>query len=139
MSILIIDEAGQAAITAALERARENAIPWEKLKEGGGTYKKVVTLADRNPNFKKPESEHIMLGTYRASISFEHQPSGLYRHLSVSSRNAGRVPGLEVMKMVAEEFGFRNFPPRPDEGQVWLEEFDKGHHAVNALELVNDA
>lgn len=140
MSVLIIDDAGRAAIEVALKRARENAIPWEELRKAGGTYNKaIVSLADRNPEFCRPESEHVMLGTYRVAVSFEHQPSGLYRHLSVSSHRPGRVPGREVVKMVVEEFGFRNFPVRRDEGQVWLEEFQSGHHAVNVIELVKDA
>jgi hypothetical protein len=56
------------------------------------------------------------------------------RHLSASSSNKKKVPGLEVMKMIAQEFGFSDCPPlRP--GRVWLEEFEKGWRAVNIVEL----
>lgn len=136
MSILIIGDEERAAIKAAIERARSKPILWDQMKHAAirGDTKPILELADRMEGFSRPESEHVTLGLYRAAISFEQQPAGLVRHLSVSSRKAGRVPGLEVMKMVAAEFGFTKFPP--SQGQVWLEEFERGHHAVNAAELV---
>jgi hypothetical protein len=78
-----------------------------------------------------------MLGTYRAAISFEEQPAGILRHLSVASHAKGKVPGIEVVAMVVEAFGFSGWPlVRP--GRIWLEEFEPGHMAVNVLELDYD-
>jgi hypothetical protein len=138
--VLFIGEAERAAIKAAVERARANPVPWESLQ--------AIALGDESPSLplnerpkgtrelrEKYPSQHLMLGTYQAAISFELQPAGLMRHLSVSSRLRGKVPGLEVMEMLVVEFGFSGWPlQRPS--RVWMEEFEPKHHAVNVVELV---
>lgn len=93
-----------------------------------------LALSDRKPGFERPPSQHVILGTYRAAISFEKQPAGLCRHLSISAIKPGTLPLPIVLEMIAKEFGFAEFPP--PQGRVWLEEFDPGHEAVNVIELV---
>jgi hypothetical protein len=106
-------------------------------------------LADRKPGAKdirrKYPAHNVMLGTYRAAISFEHQPAGLMRHLSVSSRAEGKVPGPEVMNMVCEAFGFskplceafinRDVGPVSTSARIWAEEFEAGRMAINVIEV----
>lgn len=83
----------------------------------------------------RPESEHVCIPRgYRAALSFEQQPSGLFRHLSVSVDTPGRLPHPEAIAALAREFGFTDFPPTV--GRTWMEEFDPGHHAINVVELV---
>jgi hypothetical protein len=140
--VLFIGEAERAEIKAAVERARANPVPWEVLQgiiDLDGDESPLLPLEKRPKNTKQVRqqypSQHLMLGTYHAAISFELQPAGLMRHLSVSSRLRGKVPGLEVMEMLLVEFGFSGWPlQRPN--RVWMEEFEPKHHAVNVAELV---
>lgn len=134
---LIIGPDEQKAITEAIAKARVNPTPWEVMKTfAKGDYRPELTLKERGDTsfMKVYPAQKVILGTYQCYFSFEVQPAGLMRHLSVSSGKKGKVPGLEVMKMVAQEFGFSDCPPqRP--GRVWTEEFQRGWHAVNVAEL----
>lgn len=137
MSILVLGPAEEAAIKRAVDYARAHVIPWSHLKDAidddRAAPRDVLKLEDRKPGFERPESEHIMLGTYRCSISFEEQPAGILRHLSISSHRRGRIPGEEVIAMVLPAFGF-SVPI--ENGKIWLEEFLPGWMAVNFVEVV---
>lgn len=137
MSILVIGPSEKAAIKVALDAARDDPTPLEIVAAHGKSHTKNLMFADipeKTRNELRPRSKQVMLGTYRAAISFEHQPGGLCRHLSVSSHQAGKVPLPEVMGMIAVEFGFSGWPLKRD-GMVWAEEFLPGHMAINVLEL----
>lgn len=132
MSVLIIDDRIKAAIEAAIEKARGKPISLEMLKAGAIKIKKhTLTLAERKPGFERPFSEHISFGSYLAAISFEQQPSGLHKHLSISAPKPGTIPTPLVVETIAKEFGLATFPPK--DGRIWLEEFEPGHHAVNII------
>jgi hypothetical protein len=130
--VLAIGPIEQAAIQAAVERARARPIPWAQLKDfvvSGD--RSEVNLGDRKPGFERIQSENVLIPQgYRAAISFEEQPAGIMRHLSVSVDTPGRVPSMEAVKMIAKEFGF-NFKT----GTGWVEEFEPGHHAINLIEV----
>jgi hypothetical protein len=135
--VLFIDDAARDAITQAVARARARPTPWVP-ELADATPTGTLTLEQRKPGTDEHRqqypSQHLMLGTYHAAISFEYQPAGLFRHLSVSSQARGKVPGLEVMEMLVVEFGFSGWPlQRPS--RVWMEEFERKRHAVNVLEL----
>ncbi len=134
--MLIIGDAERAAITAAVERAAAHPMSLETVKELAQAIpqdRNDLTLADRKAALKRPESEHVAIaGGYRASISFEQQPIGLCRHLSVSVDTPGRLPHMLAVGMIAEAFGFIAGAPR----HIWVEEFAPGHHAVNVVEPV---
>jgi hypothetical protein len=136
--LIITDEARRQA-TAAIERALKHPIPLDVIKQLAVPLdQKMLTLEDRKKagaeKVIRPASEHVLIPYgYRASISFEHQPDGLARHLSVSVDTPGRVPTPEAVEMIAKVFGFR----MQGIGSVWLEEFDPGHHAVNVVEFVD--
>ena len=137
MSVLVINERVRRAIAAMVERASKKPVPWEQMKrfvnfEDNKNFE--LPLKDRPPDFTRPESEHLRIGKYRIAFSFEQQPAGLLRHLSVSVPRVGRTPHPAAVEMIAREFGFTEFPPTA--GRIWLEEFDPGHHAVNVVELV---
>lgn len=138
MSILIIGPEEENRIAAAIAVARETPVPLRILtavanQNVGGE----LLLRDRKVGVgfvrERYKPQNVMLGTYRCAISFEHQPGGLVRHLSVSTRK-GRIPGLEVMALVIPAFGFSGFPlQRP--GNVWNEEFQTDWFAINVAEL----
>ena len=139
MSVLFIGPDETARIAEAIAKARENATPWEVLSPiADGTSTNHLDLSERKPGVESIRRQYppqqVMLGTYRAALSFELQPAGMFRHLSISSANKGKVPGLEVVTAVVEAFGFSGWPlQRPN--RVWIEEFEPGWHAVNILEL----
>jgi len=135
--VLLIDAAARVAIDALVARARQHPVPLEVVMAGAvAPDKPNVSLADRKPGFERPPSDTLVLGTYRVSFSFEHQPAGLCGHLSASSPDSSKVPGPEVMEMLATEFGFRG--SWPGDCHVWLEEFAPGHRAVNLVWLAEE-
>lgn len=138
MSVLVIGSVEERKIKNALEQARANPVPLEVMKAiADGTELPALMLKDRKAGVDAIRNEYpsypVRLGTYLAAISFEYQPAGLMRHLSVSSRNPKAMPGLEVMIAVCEKFGFSAFPP--PNGRVWVEEFEPKHMAVNVIEV----
>jgi hypothetical protein len=139
MSILVINAQNRAAIAEAIAVARAQPIPWDELRTvADASDTPTLLLADRKPGVRpireRYPPQNVMLGTYRCAVSFEYQPIGLCKHLSVSSARKGKVPGPEVMTAAALEFGFSGMPPRRP-GRIWLEEFEPGWHAVNIVEL----
>jgi hypothetical protein len=138
MSVLMIGPYEREVITKLLALARDQTMPWSIGKniaiDDRAKPTSELTLKERKHDNPFPRSQHVMLGSYRCAISFEEQPAGLCRHLSVSVKKRGKLPSPEAMKMLAEEFGFTSGWP-PSRGRVWLEEFEPNHHAVNILEL----
>jgi hypothetical protein len=139
--ILTISDHERAHIAIALEAARKRPTPWAVLQEiASATEGPTLNLDERgNPDRvaaiqREYPSQRVRLGTYEAAISFEEQPAGIMKHLSVSSATPGSVPNQAVMEMTCEAFGFSGFPPtRPH--RIWIEEFEPRHHAINVLEL----
>jgi len=138
MTFLIIGKREQQAITKALALARDQYMPWSIGKtiaiDDRAKPTNTLTLAERKHDNPFPRSQHLMLGNYRCAISFEEQPAGLCRHLSVSVKRRGKVPGIVVMQEIAKAFGFSGEIP-PTRGRMWLEEFEPGQHAVNLIEV----
>lgn len=137
MRALILNAETRKEIAEAVERARANPIVIDKAMQAAAADRDAayVPLADRKPGPVRPPSEHVLIPQgYRASISFEIQPVGLCRHLSISLDSPGRIPTIPAVQMISEAFGFGAFPPAL--GKVWIEEFQPGHSAVNILELV---
>lgn len=136
VKVLVIDEETRTRIKLAIEKARASPISWEAIKDIAQVdVGQMLKLADRKPNVILPRAEQVLLMGYRAAISFEHQPAGLFRHLSVSSDEKGKLPHPAAMSFIAKEFGFDWFPP--SNGRVWLEEFEPDWCAVNVVELVD--
>jgi hypothetical protein len=141
--VLFIGETERAAIATAVLTARAQPIPWSQLKD-------VVTDDRDNPGdtllleqrrnagrigklHRQYPPQHVQLGTYSIAFSFEEQPAGLLRHISIASRDPAKVPNEQVVKMVIEAFGFSGWPPSKPY-RVWVEEFEPGHMAINLAE-----
>ncbi len=133
MRALIINKDVRTQIKFAVERARAKPIPWSQLQAytlPGNT--REIKLGDRPKGFERVESQFVVIPDgYRASFSFEEQPAGILRHLSVSVSTPGKLPSLEAFQIIAEEFGFT----KDGDGTTWMEEFAPGHHAVNILQV----
>lgn len=155
--ILAIGEREQEHIAIALDAARKRPVPWALLKTAavddraaptGTLMMNEVPAATRRIRQEYP-SQRVQLGTYDCALSFEEQPAGLLKHLSVSSRLPGQIPSPIVMEMICLAFKFDEKlcralgsegatmlkPDRP--ARVWIEEFAPGHHAVNVTELAS--
>lgn len=150
--VLVIGPPDEVIIEQALAEARANPMPWSVMKAivTDGPKAKLL-LGDRKVGVDEARKQYppqqIVLGTYRVSLSFEEQPAGLMKHVSVSSERKDKVPGPEVMQMVCEAFGFSGKLCAAIGGgramigseelpfRVWLEEFDPGHMAINVIEL----
>lgn len=128
---LILDPPTRAAIAAADARARAAPLPWAVLQEFV-QFKDLphVTLADRRGG-EPPRSEQVLIEYgYRAAISYEMQPAGLIKHLSISVDEPGKLPHPLAIQEIMAAFGIE----QPD--NAWLEEFDPGHEAINIVKVV---
>jgi hypothetical protein len=136
MRPLLITTEVKAEIAVAIVNARRAPVPIDVVKAMATPDKTTITLADRPPGFS-PASQHVDIPIgYRAAISFEEQPAGLVRHLSVSVDTPGNYPNVPAVQMIAHEFGIE-WSPDSDDVRVWLEEFDPGHFAVNLVGLID--
>lgn len=138
MGVLLIGDTEKAAIAGALARARRDVVPWSVLQHfaKGSHPRPVLTLENRGP-LKPPAKEHLMLGTYEVAISFEEQPAGIVKHLSIGIPGSSKLPDHMVVAMICAEFGFSSFPP--EDGGVWVEEYERDRHAVNIIEVTEPA
>jgi hypothetical protein len=144
MSILIIGVEEQEKIKEALAAARAKPMPLSVLQAIAIDDRKdpsdKLTLEDRDRHGrleevrKKYPSYPVQLGMYVAAISFEEQPNGMTKHLSVSSHRKGMVPNEPAMQMVAEAFEFSGWPPKRPH-RLWLEEYEEGRSAINLVEM----
>lgn len=134
---LIIGPPERALIAEAIRRAAESPVPLDvTLRFGVGDEISELRLADRPKSFYRPPSHGVELQLgYRIAVSFERQPSGLVRHVSISVDTPGKLPSIPAIEWIAKEFGFKNFPILL--GKIWLEEFEPGHFAVNLAELTD--
>lgn len=135
MRPLIIGEKQKKEIAVAVEAARKLPNRLEDVMSIALPLDdKPLRLVDRKS--KRPPnmftvSVDLPVG-YRASFSFEYQPTGLFRHLSIGVDEEGALPGHAAILMIAKEFGFIEIDG------TWLEEFEPGQFAVNLIELVPD-
>lgn len=136
MRALILNSEAMKKIEAAVERARAKPISIDVIKKLAMPLGNVK-LADRPPeSFVRPLSEMVLLDVgYRCHISFEDQPAGLIRHLSISVDKKGMLPSIEASQMIAEAFGFKG-KIRSGLMRFWLEEFEPDHQAINLVQLV---
>jgi hypothetical protein len=133
--VLLIEAADRERIADMISKARDNPVRWSDIAPYAvNDDKPTLSLNERQSGFTRPPSQFIKLGTYLVAFSFEEQPAGVLRHLSVSCERAGKVPMPIVVECIAKEFGFRG-----DIARAWLEEFEPGRHAVNIVELVEPA
>jgi hypothetical protein len=135
MSVLIIGDAERLQIAKLKAEASANPVRFEVVRQGAVGDTAVLHLKDRKPGIERPPSAHMTFpgGHYRAAYSVEEQPVGFCAHLSISVARKGKMPSLEAVQMIAEEFGMA-FPS----DKVWSEEFEPGQYAVNLLCVIEE-
>ena len=136
---LIIGLPEMKAIVDAISNARLKPVPkhvLEKLRRGIPQDRSTINLADRPYGWSRrtyePQQVLIEHG-YRCAISFEQQPIGLCRHLSISveSNVDETLPSREAAVILARAFGIL----LNDGCTTWIEEYEPGKMAVNFVAL----
>ena len=138
---LIIGEAERGRIATAMAKARQKPKPMAvaaathvDIPDGGD-----LTLDKREPDFKAGTwSRFVELPIgYWCAISFEEQPAGLCKHLSISVMGPdhrpvqGSLPSPHAGGTIANAFGIA-------ESAIvshWVEEYEPGCHAINLVAL----
>jgi|SRR3954462_13238446 hypothetical protein len=135
MTAILITPEKIAEITAVVARARASVIPWDKLKDiAVENLKSTLKLSDRRDPHWRPTSESVEFeGGVQACISFEEQPAGIFRHLSISTRDGRAVLSQPMFLEVARLFGIEL--PSSKAGAVWVEEYAPGRYAINVVML----
>lgn len=147
MGILVLGEDERQAIAEAVSAARAKPMPWSVMREVAvddhDHPTTTLTLDEREQQIdterlaeikREYPSHFVQLGTYVAAISFEEQPAGLMRHLSIAAHDTTKVVNEHAVAMAVKAFGFSDWPPvRPY--RVWIEEVDSGQIAFNLVEL----
>lgn len=153
MSVLLIGTKEQVEIDAAVARARRKPLPLAVLKEVAHQPQNTahVTLADRPKNFKRPQSEIVLIPMhYQLQISFEEQEPGICMHFSISLLHRAReaLPSVESVVAIAKALGIELKTKRDERGFLtieaderlikgWIEDFtDDGVFAGRALNFV---
>lgn len=140
-AILLIGVEEETAIASAIAEAKRQPVSLEivnSLAAGCPQDATEISLADMQEAAERRQREYppqqVMLGNMRCAFSYEEQPAGMVRHLSVSSPNAGKLPSPQAMQMICEAFGFGSeFPP--EDSRIWMEEYEQGKYAVNVIQV----
>lgn len=128
-SLFLLDDTIKTAIADLVAKAEKNVIQLKTVE---------AVLANPHGKAKKDylrqmrrQTLHVL--TYAYTFSFEEQPTGRYRHLSVSVERKGRVPLPQAIDMVLPLFGFKG---NVQTTQHWLEELGNDRVAINFIEPV---
>jgi hypothetical protein len=138
--MVVIGPREQEQIALAIERAKAKPIPWEelaRLADGSQSSElkyREAWVKQADELYKKYPTQSLLLGTVQIAFSFETQPAGLMRHISMAVDKWGKLPHPRAIKMILEAFGFSGIPQtRP--GRMWNEEYKPGFYAINVVEV----
>jgi len=131
---LIIGPEDEQRIRRAIELARQRIVPPDVVTALAMKDKFHVSLSDRPEGAARTiVSELVVLPIgYHVAVSFEQQPAGLCKHLSVSVDEVGKLPNIHSVQMIAWAYGMKF---TPETTKMWTEEFSPGHDAINIVEL----
>jgi hypothetical protein len=126
MSVLVIGPEEKEDIKQLITYAENNVIKLDRLK--------AMVAKQAPPVGDLPGYRMILPNGYRVVYSVEEQPSGLFRHISISLKNGSPPP--PAIDMIIAEFGFKT---KLENGrvrsgpvsQLWLE-----GTALNLLEKI---
>jgi hypothetical protein len=121
---LVISPEVQTAIKKVKSYAELNHIPL-------GDVKKMAS-GEMEPIGNDDEHSCLIPFGFRCVYSIEEQPTGTFRHLSVSVDAPGKYPAVEAVNMVMKEFGFLQ-RLGSKEIHIWEE---KEADAINVLERI---
>lgn len=124
MRVLVIgQEEKEETIKTLIEYAKSHPISRQQLEQKSiivGNIKEYVCT--------------IPMG-FRVVFSFENQPIGWCRHISISVPDNNKLPSPQAVSMIIEEFGFPS--NINDQDNVWIET-ESIPNAVNVIKQVED-
>lgn len=134
--MLILDEEVVKATAEDVAKARLKPTPWNPKNVYPEHGAETITLEERGEF--KPVRETVCreldMG-FRCAFSFEEQPGGLFRHLSISVDVRGNLPNPTACVAICELYGFA----RDGKIKFWREEYQPGYFAVNFVQLAEEA
>ncbi len=139
MRMLIINDDVKRKVAEAIEAARLSPVDYRDpdVIERNAFPDKGCShmLSDRPEGFDARPASHgvIIEDGYRVAVSFELQPAGVVKHISISVDRPGFVPDKPSILLIMGLFGM------PMVDRIWLEEFEPGHQAVNIIYLEEPA
>ena len=111
MRTLFIDIAAKKAISNTVQYAIQHRISRVEL---------LARMNSGGPAVGDDEGHCCYFQTgFKSVFSIEEQPSGWSKHLSVSVADVNKVPSIEAIKMIMEEFGINK---RLEDCYVYIEE-----------------
>jgi len=123
MRLLLINDQIKSIINNLVNYAKLYPVSLETLKKG------LIVGDDSNFVCTIPDS-------YRVVFSFEKQPVGWCRHLSVSIPDKTKLPNVPAVEMIMHEFGFVG--TITDLDSLWID--DKSNpHSINIVQIVKDS
>lgn len=121
MRMLIIGPEEKKEIVKVIEFAKKNPISEEQLKSGSIIVGNIQGYVCK------------MTDGFRIVFSYEHQPIGWCKHISISIPSSEKVPSIPAVEMIIKEFGFTE--SINDQENVWMEEEVR---AINVIEIEDD-
>ena len=124
MRVLVIGNDEKEMIKKVVEYSKLYPITREQLLQ------KTITVGDI-----KEYTCSIPMG-FKVVFSFENQPTGWFRHISISVPDKNRLPSPQAVSMIIEEFGF----PKDitDQDNVWIET-QSVPNAINVIKKIDDS
>ena len=131
------------AVRTARELARDQATPLNAMKNltARNLRNEHDIRYDEVPHdYIRPNIQKVIIPDgYRCAFSFEQQPGGLSKHLSISveDRDPAAMPNPIAFDAIAGLFGFdvdNNYATCV----LWIEEYQPGRRAVNIVQLDKD-
>lgn len=131
MQILVIDDRTKAEIARIKKYSEEHRISLDQVK---------AIIKDPSKSVgNDPEHCCILSEGYKVVFSIEEQPSGFYRHFSLSVDSEDSLPGTLSFEAIMKELGFAG--SLHDCDNIWMEEdvataSGKKCTAINALQKI---
>lgn len=139
--VLIVDDNVRKKVKDLIELATAQPYSLEQLKElaKGFDPGKPETRPEKDKRINIDFTMDIPMG-YVVTYTHEHQPDGLYRHLSVSVPAEKAYPNPAAVQEIMKLFGFVGkftmFGGKAGGLFVWDEAYQQGFHAINVMERV---
>jgi|GEM_PF-5026299 len=124
MRKLLIDEEARKRIKKVIDYAQKHPIRTNILASGfivGNTASYVCELYD----------------SFRVVFSFEEQPSGWCRHLSVSIPDKTKLPNVPAVGMIMTAFDMSKNDNIHDASNIWIDK-DSTPMSVNVIQLIDN-
>jgi len=125
MRPLIIDSIAKEKIAKVIDHAKQNIFSVDDILD---VMNKEKSKAGDSEGF----TVVIPIG-YTCVFSYENQPIGLARHLSISVDEPHKMPNVESVKEIMNQFGFESVLAQCIVG---IENIDESHSAISIAELV---